>query len=112
MAVYGEKIVFIPDKNDNHYGKFNHIDKKIIKIADNTTYFSIYHEKPINKSGVSYFHTKINHCESKNIMIGIASKFTKGIPNVYSHEDFAGLYLYGKGHLWEKGNQRDLNIIY
>jgi len=33
-------------------------------------------------------------------MIGLGSKFIKGIPNVYSHADFVGLYLYGQGYVW------------
>jgi len=33
-------------------------------------------------------------------MIGIGSKFTKGVSNVYAHEDFIGFYIYGKGHVW------------
>lgn len=43
-------------------------------------------------------------------MIGIGSKFTKGIHNVYSHPDFIGFYTYGECYVWEKSNQRDLSL--
>jgi hypothetical protein len=35
-----------------------------------------------------------------NIMIGVASKSLKGIPNSYSNSDFIGFYLYGSGYIW------------
>lgn len=86
------------------------MDKKITKAIDNTTYFSLYGDVPFPKNENSYFNIKIGSTFSKNIMVGIGSKFTKGIPNVYSHQDFIGFYIYGDGYVWEKSNQRDLNL--
>jgi len=43
-------------------------------------------------------------------MIGIGSKFTLELPNVYSHQDFIGFYILGQGYVWEKSNQRDLEL--
>jgi len=103
---YGIKLPLMADKNDPHYSKFKDIDKRIIKTVDNTTYFSIFGDHSIPKTGTSYFTVKIINSASRNIMIGIASKFTKGITNVYSHEDFIGFYLFGGGFIWEKSNQR------
>lgn len=107
---YGHKMQFTPDKNDSHYCKFKELDRRITKTTDNTTYFSIYGETPIAKQGTSYFNMKIINTNSKNLLVGLGSKFTKGIPNVYSHDDFIGFYTYGEGYVWEKSNQRDLHI--
>jgi hypothetical protein len=82
---YGTKLPLFADKNDAHYCKFKEMDKRIIKAVDNTTYFSLFGDRPIPKTGTSYFTIKIINSASRNIMVGIGSKFTKGISNVYSH---------------------------
>jgi hypothetical protein len=108
LKLYGTKFHFASDRSDIHYGKFKEVDRRITKVGDNTTYFSLYADTPIPKNENSYFNVKLGSTLSRNIMIGLGSKFTKGIPNVYSHQDFIGFYLYEGGYVWEKGNQRDL----
>lgn len=80
------------------------------KLQDNTTYFNAISEVPINKTGISYFHLKIINSAQKNVIVGVGSKFLRGIQNAYTHPDFIGFYLYGEGYIWEKTNQRDLHL--
>jgi hypothetical protein len=76
------------------------MEKKVTKAIDNTTYFSLFADTPLPKNENSYFNFKLGITFSKNIMVGVASKFTKGIPNVFSHQDFIGLYIYGDCYVW------------
>lgn len=110
MASEGSKLEFISDKTDPHFQKFLKKEKRITKIHDNNTYFNLVSEVPITKTGISYFHIKINETAQKNVIIGVGSKFVRGIQNAYTHPDFIGFYLYGDGYVWEKTNQRDLNL--
>lgn len=110
LKQYGSKIPFVCDKNDSHFGKFKELDKKVTKVNDNTTYYSIFSESALPKNGNSYFNIRLGSTLSKNVMVGIGSKFTKGITNVYSHQDFIGFYIYETAYIWEKGNQRDLML--
>jgi hypothetical protein len=71
-----------------------------MKIADNTTYQNIYSIESVPKTGISYFNVKIIHSLAMNIMIGVGSKFLKGVPNSYSNTDFIGFYLYGSSYIW------------
>lgn len=106
----GDRLQFIPDKSDPHFPRFIKKDKKVTKINDNNTYFNLVSEIPIKKTGNSYFYVRMNETAQKNIIIGIGSKFIRGIPNAYTHPDFIGFYLYGQGYVWEKTNQRDLSL--
>ena len=75
-------------------------------MLDDTCYFNLISESQIHKTGVSYFHVKIVNSSSRNVIVGIGSKFIRGIPNAYTHPDFIGFYLYDQGYVWEKTNQR------
>ena len=70
------------------------------KIADNTAYYNLFGDSPLNKSGVSCFYVKVVSAAQKNVIIGVGSKFVRGIQNGYTHPDFIGFYLYGEGYIW------------
>ena len=80
------------------------------KALDDTSYFNLISETQIRKTGLSYFNVKILNSSSRNIIVGIGSKFIRGIQNAYTHPDFIGFYLFGEGYIWEKTNQRELNL--
>lgn len=83
-----------------------------MKVVDNTTYFSVVSSQAIpTGKKIHKFSIKILISQAQNIMVGIGSKALKGVANAYMKEDFAGLYAYGKGFVWEKGNQRELGLI-
>ena len=80
------------------------------KALDDTSYFNLISETQIRKTGLSYFNVKILNSSSRNIIVGIGSKFIRGIQNAYTHPDFIGFYLFGEGYIWEKTNQRELHL--
>jgi hypothetical protein len=86
------------------------VEQRVTKCQDNTSYFNIVGEVPVSKTGISYFHLKIVSSTQKNIIVGVGSKFIRGIQNAYTHPDFIGFYLYGEGYVWENTNQRDLHL--
>ena len=48
-------------------------------MVDDTTYFSLISEHQISKTGVSYFHAKVANTNHRNIIVGVGSKFIRGV---------------------------------